>query len=64
MPDSQQEPTRSTSARTKRLIRGTSASRQERLRQAYAGAGADPAYQAEMEEIDRAFGVTVGDGLT
>lgn len=39
-------------------------SRRERLRQAYAEAAADPAYQAEMAEIDRAFDVTVGDGLT
>lgn len=38
-------------------------SRKERLRQAYREAANDPAYLAEMAEIDRAFDVTVGDGL-
>jgi hypothetical protein len=38
-------------------------SRGERLRRAYAEAANDKAYQAEMAEIDRAFDVTVGDGL-
>jgi hypothetical protein len=40
-----------------------SISRTERLRRAYAEAASDPAYQAEMAEIDRAFDVTVADGL-
>lgn len=35
----------------------------ERLRRAYAEAAGDRAYQAEMAELDRAFDVTVGDGL-
>jgi hypothetical protein len=52
-------------ALAKRLVRGpTPDARKELLRQAYAEAAADPAYQAEMAEIDRAFDVTVGDGLT
>lgn len=38
-------------------------SRKERLRKAYAEAANDEAYAKEMEEIDRAFDVTVGDGL-
>ncbi len=38
-------------------------SRKELLRQAYREAANDTAYLAEMEEIDRAFDVTVGDGL-
>lgn len=38
-------------------------SRKERLRQAYREAANDPVYLAEMAEIDRAFDVTVGDGL-
>ncbi|HST62788.1 MAG TPA: hypothetical protein VLK84_29045 [Longimicrobium sp.] len=51
-------------ALAKRLVRREMpAERKERLRQAYAEAGADPAYQAEMAKIDRAFDVTVGDGL-
>jgi len=37
--------------------------RTEQLRRAYAEAATDRAYQAEMAEIDRAFDVTVGDGL-
>jgi HAMP domain-containing protein len=41
----------------------TPISRLERLRRAYAEAANDGAYQAEMAEIDRAFDVTVGDGL-
>jgi hypothetical protein len=52
-------------APTKRRVRGTmSTARKEQLRQAYAAAAADPAFLAEMAEIDRAFDVTVGDGLT
>jgi hypothetical protein len=39
-------------------------SRKELLRQAYARAAQDAAYQAEMAEIDRAFDSTVSDGLT
>jgi hypothetical protein len=38
-------------------------SRRERLRQAYLEAENDPAYQAEMAAIDRAFDGTVADGL-
>jgi hypothetical protein len=37
--------------------------RSELLKRAYVEAANDPAYQAEMAEIDRAFDVTVGDGL-
>lgn len=37
--------------------------RRARLKQAYREAARDPVYQAEMAEIDRAFDVTVGDGL-
>jgi hypothetical protein len=52
-------------ALTKRLFRSEAkVSRKERLRQAYAEAAQDAAYQAEMAEIDRAFDSTVGDGLT
>jgi hypothetical protein len=48
----------------KRRVRGEmSPSRKDKLRQAYAEAAADPAYQAEMAEIDRAFDATVADGL-
>lgn len=48
----------------KRLVRREMpAEKKERLRQAYAEAAADPAYQAEMAEVDEAFDVTVGDGL-
>jgi hypothetical protein len=55
---------RAVSAVAKRRVRREMpAARKERLLQAYAEAAADPAYQAEMEEIDRAFDVTVGDGL-
>lgn len=51
-------------ALAKRLVRREMpAERKELLRQAYAEAGADPAYRAEMAEIDRAFDVAVGDGL-
>ena len=38
-------------------------SRKEMLRNAYAEAANDEAYAKEMAEIDRAFDVTVGDGL-
>ncbi|HET7232462.1 MAG TPA: hypothetical protein VFJ16_20810 [Longimicrobium sp.] len=37
--------------------------RKELLRRAYAEAASDEAYAKEMAEIDRAFDVTVGDGL-
>jgi hypothetical protein len=37
--------------------------RRARLYREYEEAAADPAYQAEMEELERAFDVTVGDGL-
>lgn len=47
----------------RRVRREMPAARKEKLRQAYADAAADPAYQAEMEEIDRAFDVAVADGL-
>lgn len=47
----------------RRVRRPTPAARKEQLRQAYAQAAADPAFQAEMAEVDRAFDVTVGDGL-
>jgi hypothetical protein len=40
-----------------------SGTRKELLRHAYAVAARDEHYQAEMAEIDRAFDVTVGDGL-
>lgn len=52
-------------ALAKRFWRGDEkpVSRKERLRQAYAEAASDAAYQAEMAEIDRAFDVAVGDGL-
>jgi hypothetical protein len=50
-------------AAKRRARREMPAARKETLLQAYAEAAADPAYQAEMEEIDRAFDVTVGDGL-
>jgi hypothetical protein len=55
---------RATEAPAKRRVRGEmSPLRKEKLRQAYAEAAADPVFQAEMEEIDRAFDATVGDGL-
>jgi hypothetical protein len=51
--------------RTKRRVRREMpAARKEQLRQAYAAAAADPAFLAEMAELDRAFDVTVGDGLS
>jgi hypothetical protein len=37
--------------------------RKERLHRAYEEAAEDHAFQAEMAEIDRAFGTTVADGL-
>ena len=40
------------------------ASREELLRQAYLDAANDPAYQAEMADIDHAFDVIVADGLS
>jgi hypothetical protein len=55
---------RAAEAPAKRRVRGEmSPLRREKLRQAYAEAAADPVFQAEMEEIDRAFDGTVGDGL-
>lgn len=48
----------------RRVRREMPAARKELLRQAYAAAAADPAFLAEMAELDRAFDVTVGDGLT
>lgn len=47
----------------RRVRREMPAERKGKLLQAYTQAAADPAYQAEMEEIARVFDVTVGDGL-
>lgn len=56
--------TASVEVKAKRLVRRPmTEERKEQLRLAYEKAAADPAYQAEMAEIDRAFDVTVGDGL-
>ena len=45
------------------LVAHFRARRQDRVYSAYAAAAADPAFVAEMEETERAFDATVGDGL-
>ena len=50
-------------ARSKPTLRERLRADRQRMLESYAAAAADPEFMRELEEVDRAFDVTVGDGL-